>query len=260
MKHTLQITLVLLALFFTAQLIGLSVVKSYFKEEALPYNIERPEIEEETSYIYLIVALFFATVIALVLAKFRAIKLWKFWFFVSVVLTLTIAFGAFLPDAVALAIAFVLALVKIFKQNIFFHNLSELFIYAGLAGLFVPLLNLASITILLVVISLYDVIAVWKTKHMVGMAKFQTKAKIFAGLHINYGKGKEAILGGGDIGFPLMFAGVALKAGWIHALFVIIFTTLALALLFFLSKKDRYYPAMPFLTIGSFIGFLLSLL
>lgn len=260
MKHTLKVTFLLIILFFLAQLIGLGVVNNYLKEESLPYNIERPEIEEETSYIYLTVAIIIATLIALLLARLQALKLWKFWFFVSVTLTLLIAFGAFLPELIALLLALILALLKIFRRNEFIHNFTELFIYAGLAGLFVPILNLTSVIILLVIISLYDMVAVWKTKHMISMAKFQTKAKIFAGLHLTYSKGKEAILGGGDIGFPLMFAGVALKAGFYHALLVIIFTTIALSLLFFFSRKNRFYPAMPFLTIGCFTGFLVSLI
>ena len=256
----LQITSLLILFFLLAQVIGLFVIQSYYKEETLPLSLERPVLEEDTSYWYLLVAIGIGTVLALVLAKFKAMKLWRVWFFISVVLTLTIAFAAFMPDELAFGLAFIFGALKIFRPNPIIHNATELFIYAGLAGLFVPLLGLKSIVILLLVISLYDVIAVWKTRHMVSMAKFQTKSKIFAGLHLKYRKGREAILGGGDIGFPLMFAGVVLKLGWYHALFVVGFTTLALALLFFYSQKGKFYPAMPFLTIGCFAGFLLSLI
>jgi len=66
---------------------------------------------------------------------------------------------------------------------------------------------------------------------------------------------RVAVLGGGDIGFPLMFAGVVLKTFGIgYALIIPPFATLALAGLFFYSKKDRFYPAMPFLSIGCVAG------
>jgi len=35
-------------------------------------------------------------------------------------------------------------------------------------------------------------------------------------------------------------------------------TTLALFSLFMYAKKNKFYPAMPFLTAGCFIGFLIA--
>ncbi len=45
--------------------------------------------------------------------------------------------------------------------------------YTGIAILFVPILNVFWMIILLIVISIYDAYAVWKSKHMVKMANFQ---------------------------------------------------------------------------------------
>ena len=104
-----------------------------------------------------------------------------------------------------------------------------------------PLLNIFYAYILLIILSLYDMYAVWKSKHMVKMAKFQTRSGIFAGLLIPYGfkkakkkgmvKVKTAVLGGGDIGFPLLFAGTILVfKGWLPALIVTACATIALIL------------------------------
>ena len=121
------------------------------------------------------------------------------------------------------------------------------------------------------------------------LAKFQSKAGVFAGLLIPYRKGragrekkvrvtkkeikagkvkvvqrKIAILGGGDMGFPLIFAGVVLQKlllvnpggiAFLKALIVPLAASLALFFLLISSKKDRFYPAMPFLTAGCFIGY-----
>ena len=64
-----------------------------------------------------------------------------------------------------------------------------------------------------------------------------------------------AILGGGDIVFPIIASGVMLKTlGLVSALLVAIGATLGLAYLFFFAKKRRFYPAMPFITAGILIG------
>ena len=80
------------------------------------------------------------------------------------------------------------------------------------------------------------------------------------------------MLGGGDIVFPIITAGVILRTnsinlpfgllpftgGFIPALFVIAGATLGLSYLFFLSEKKKFYPAMPFITAGIFLGIILS--
>jgi presenilin-like A22 family membrane protease len=272
MKHTLRVTLIIVALFVVAQIVGLSVVNSYLgKEEVvvdgkvvtnvtwgeLPYGVERPEFEEQTSFFPLMVIILIATFLILAIMKLRLFKLWKFWFFLSVWFCLAISAYVFLGQQLGMIVAGVLAFGKVVWRNIYLHNFTEIFIYGGLAAVFVPFLSLFSISVLLLLISVYDAIAVWKTKHMVSMAKFQTKMKLFAGLLVPYGK-KHAILGGGDIGFPLFFSGVVLKNyGWIEGLIVTMAVSLALLILLIKSEKNKYYPAMPFLTAGCFLGLLI---
>ena len=283
MKHALRITVLLIFLFLLTQIVGLKIISNYItvkevvkeetvivdgeeivkqivvKEEVfdeLPYGIERPDIKEKTSYLQIIFAIVLATAIAMILLKFQAMRLWKLWFFLSVFFTLLIAFNAFVSQIFALIFALAFALMKTFKNNVFVHNFSELFIYGGLAVIFVPGVNIVSIIVILFLISIYDYIAVWKTKHMVKLAKFQVKIKLFAGLMIPYGN-KSAILGGGDMGFPLLFSGVLFKIyGW-TALIAVFTSTIALAYLLFKSEKGKYYPAMPFLTVGCLIGYVI---
>ena len=284
MKHTLIVTILLVAMFLGSQIIGLFITKHYLPEQKgeppkeLPFDIERPQIEEKTSYLPIFISILLATLIAFALIKFKAYKLWKLWFFLAISFTLIIALSSFIPQIIALIISVVVALLLIFKPNVIIQNLVQLFIYGGLAAIFVPILNIISISILLVLISIYDVIAVWKTKHMVSLAKFQTKSKLFAGLSIPYEpktskigkignkkykleKGSIAILGGGDIGFPLLFSGVILKTyNMQYALITTLFITLSLFALFLISKKGKFYPGMPFLSAGCFLGYLFILL
>ena len=303
MKHSLAITLILVGIFFISQIVGLAITDQYIADKVvdeetgevvnitysnLPLSMERPEIEESKSYIFILGAVLIGTLLVLLLIKLRGFKLWKLWFFLAVTLCLTIAFWAFLSklgqagQVLAIVLAIGIALWKIYKPNFIVHNLSEVFIYGGLAAIFVPIMNLFAAISLLVLISIYDMIAVWQSKHMIKMAKFQSESKVFAGLSIPYKmpklgrseKGKKqahtkvkteqiksAILGGGDIGFPLLFAGVLMKnTSFLKVLVVPVVVSVALFLLLYFAKKDRFYPAMPFITIGCFAGYGLMLL
>ena len=259
MKHRLDITLLLFLLFLTAHFIGLLIVNHYNVKKELPYNIQPPETREKTSFLSIFFVLIISTLIALTLIRFRALRLWKLWFFFSVLIALSVAFSSFLNSTIAFFIALILSLWKIFKPNIIVHNFTEMFIYGGLASLFIPILNLFSIIALLILISVYDFVAVYKTKHMIKLAKFQIKSKIFTGLSLPYkGRKVTAILGGGDIAFTLLFSGVILREfGLFEAFITSIVISLALLILLFLGKKNKFYPAMPILTAGCFLGLLI---
>ncbi|MBW2964309.1 hypothetical protein KY363_02515 [Candidatus Woesearchaeota archaeon] len=296
MKHTLEITLILVLVFFMSQIVGLAITNEYIAEKvvdqqtgqvinitynSLPFEMQRPQVEESKSYLFILGAVLIGTILVLLLVRFRGFRIWKMWFLLSVALCLTISFAAFMPSIAAIALATAVAIWKIYKPNFIIHNLSEIFIYGGLAAIFVPIMNVYAVVILLLVISVYDMIAVWQSKHMVKMAKFQSESKVFAGLSIPYRfpskdekpkketrhlkeedagekpkmEGKSAILGGGDIGFPLLFAGVLMKdVGFLNVLVVPIVVAVGLFLLLFFAKKDRFYPAMPFITVACFAG------
>lgn len=297
MKHTGKVTLILLAMFFVTQLIGIFVIHQYTPQISeitdadgnvvnitsynLPYGMEPPQdINPGVTLISIAIAIAIAVSIMLILMKYNAEVLLRIWFFVVVAIALAITLNSFalkIPNApiIALAIAIPIAFFKIFKNNVILHNLTELAIYPGIAAIFVPLLNIWAIVILLILISLYDMYAVWHAGFMQKMAKYQMqKVKVFAGFFVPYMSKKQrailkkskkkkvknvkvavAILGGGDVVFPIILAGVVLNTlGLAQALFIPIGATLALAGLFYLSKKGKFYPAMPFITAGCFIA------
>jgi hypothetical protein len=67
---------------------------------------------------------------------------------------------------------------------------------------------------------------------------------------------KQAILGGGDIAFPLIFASAVMKetASIYMAMIIVLFATIALTILFFISKPNKFYPAMPYIGTGCLVG------
>lgn len=300
MKHSLTITLVLLGMFLLTQLIGLGVVSFYaphteqvvkFNEDNttsianimtydLPYGMAPPQdLEPKSSLVSIVIALIIAIVLMLLLMRLNAETFLLLWFFVVVVIALGITLTAVLsPFAaasyIAILVALPLAYLKIFKRNLIVHNITELLIYPGIAAIFIPLVTITTAVILLVLISLYDMYAVWHTGFMQRMAHYQIKTlRIFSGFFIPYvnprhksnfakatKKGKSvkvsvAILGGGDVVFPIIPAGVVMQqlSFW-HGFIVSIGATIALATLLYLSEKGKFYPAMPFISIGCFIA------
>src|SRR3989344_5892317 len=303
MKHSIKITFLLLVMFFLAQLIGIYVSSVYQPQVTqeynqtsgqivnttsynIPYGFEPPQdVSPESSVTSIIIALIIAVLLMLGLMKLRAEVFLRWWFFIVVIIGIAIALNAFLINLqysaiLAALIAIVLAYFKVFKRNLIAHNFTELLIYAGIASLFIPLLNVGTTVVLLVIISIYDMYAVWHAGFMQKMAKYQMeKVRVFSGFFIPYISRKDrfkienvkskskssrkkikvpvhlAILGGGDVVFPMMLAGVVLAAfGPLAALIIAIGASLGLAFLFYFSQKGKFYPAMPFITIGCFIA------
>lgn len=262
MKHPWVVTLTLLILFVLSHILGLYLTDHYL-HEALPYDIQRPELEQDRPFFstaIIIGMILVATIIILLLAKFKLGFLWKVWFGLAVLLTLSVAFNAFMPSVYAFILALLITLIKIFSKNYVIHNVSEMFVYAALAAIFAPIFTVTIVILILFAISIYDFIAVNKTKHMITLAEFQSKQNLFAGFTIPYKKKDLAILGGGDVVFPLLFAGVLFpKYGYV-SLVITFGALLGLGVLFYLAKKKTYYPAMPFVTAGCLVGYGILLL
>ena len=307
MKHSIKITIILIALFFIAQLIGIFVANVYLPniEQVvnqttgeitnqtvynLPYGLDPPaNIKPQESVISIIIALCVAVVIMLLLMKLKAETFLRLWFAIVVILGLAIAINAFImkipyASIISIIIAIPLGIIKIFQRNMYVHNLTELLIYPGIATVFIPILNIWAMVILLIIISLYDMWAVWHVGFMQRMAKFQIqKLKLFSGFFVPYvrkedrlliknvrassksNKQKEnslkkvkvnlAILGGGDVVFPIILAGIVLRTlGLWQAVTISVGATIALAYLFYRSEKGKFYPAMPFISAGCFIA------
>ncbi|MDP7181706.1 MAG: presenilin family intramembrane aspartyl protease [Candidatus Woesearchaeota archaeon] len=287
MKHPLGPTTSLVVLFILAQVVGLFITQAYIPVEAgvvvikdLPtvagMEIERPDVPPQQGLWIVVGAIVVGTVLMLGIVWMGAGWLWKLWYFMSVLVLLNIALASVLEPTPSLVFALILAFLKTYKKSSIVHNFTEILVYGGLAAIFVPLLKEPWIMLVLLgLISVYDVIAVRKTQHMVKMAKFQMEHKTFGGIMLQYGKegkpgkipkntkpvGGTAILGGGDIGFPLLFLGTLLYTRGMTASFIALpFVVASLVYLLWQSKKDKFYPAMPFLTVGCLAGYAIVLL
>jgi len=310
MKHSFSTTALLIFLFVAAQIIGLSLIAMSQEVHVTPsgqevsYSAtalgERPQTEGATSLLMIAIGVGVGTMLALLLIKLGARVAWKIWFLAASWIALSLALGVLIPRGIAITLAAALAAWKVFKPNPIIHNLTEILVYGGIAVLLVPLFDIVWVIALLVLISIYDWIAVHRTGHMVTLAKGQAASEVFAGLAVPTGNAQQrgnaspstitarapsparyaatktvkkdlgtvggtAVLGGGDIAFPLVFAGVVLQ--WliesrgllpVHALgaalIIPLGATVALSWLFAVAKKGKFYPAMPPITAGCLIG------
>ena len=280
-------------MFIITQLIGLYVVHYYAPaEKTLPFGLEPPTPQQPSDYNWFLSSIILAFIIAVLLlflfTKFKLRFILKLWFLIVVIMALSVSFMAILPfkaTLIVLVLAIPLALIKLYGRSFIVHNLTELLVYPGIAAIFVPILSIWTAIALLILISVYDMWAVWHSGIMQRMAKYQiNEMKIFTGFFIPYLSGKVkkqikkwkqtlskkqlekkrikvnmAILGGGDIVFPIIAAGVMLVTrGLPSALLVTLGATLGLAYLFFVAEKKKFYPAMPFITAGILLGMLVG--
>jgi len=318
MKHSFKILMIFMALFVLSQVLGLYLLSLSVQEivqtpegpKVVYSNTtigERPQVEGYGSIIYIAIGVIIGTVMLLIIAKYNKILIWKIWFFVAAWLTMSISIGVMLNVKLAFIawiLAAILALVKMKYPHPIMHNLTELLMYAGITLLLAPILTVPIAIILLVLISIYDAYAVWKSKHMITMAEFTKKSNLFPGLAITYKQNKDktiiltspapdksskilkdehkvenksthksskkdeaktGILGGGDIVFPLLFAGSAftmlIEKGHsvlnsvAYSSLISLGAAVALFLLFVYGKQDKFYPAMPFITAGCLAGY-----
>jgi hypothetical protein len=67
-----------------------------------------------------------------------------------------------------------------------------------------------------------------------------------------------AMLGGGDVIFPIITSGIFLRdLGFYPALLIIFGAFTGLLFLLSISQKKKFYPAMPFITSGIFLSMII---
>ena len=187
-------------------------------------------------------------------------------------------FSIFFNQIVSAILAFIFVCCRYYYPTIWLHDLAIIIGIGGLAGSWGVGFSVTSMIIILFVLSIYDYVAVYKTKHMVKMAqsmiKYQAIIAIIIPEHVrdylinlnefSPSKGGFMILGGGDLALPSLFLVSVLSQYTIyHSLIVLFFILLGLFVMHyaFISQKNRKaMPALPPLAIFSIIGFIVSLL
>ncbi|MEM3762136.1 MAG: presenilin family intramembrane aspartyl protease PSH [Archaeoglobaceae archaeon] len=183
-------------------------------------------------------------------------------------LTFLAMFYALLPyfGLFAILISFVITLLLVKKPHWIVINISAFLLSIGIATMFGISLAPIPVVVLLTILAVYDVISVYKTKHMISLA--ESVAKINAPMLFVIPRGNEKMMiGVGDIVIPTILAVSAQKFVdaptiayiKIPALFTIFGGLIGLLLLiYFVEKKKGAHAGLPFINSGAIFGFLCS--
>lgn len=250
--------------------------------EANP-QLALPEVSTPTPIIYFFAAVAVVGVILFLLPMTRLKIVFRLLFVILWAWGIFVALYLSQPYVVlALAIAVAGGLAWFFFPRVWLHNLLLLVSLASVGSVFGTLLSPWQIMILLLVVSVYDVLAV-RSGYMLWMAKKLSDSdslpafiipRTAYGWNLNLkGKGIDklmegdtaerefSILGGGDIGFPLILMVAVLgESGFAASLIVAGFSLVGLIGAYVIQRrflKGKPMPALPPIAFTSLIGWLL---
>ncbi|OGD24992.1 hypothetical protein A2819_01655 [Candidatus Azambacteria bacterium RIFCSPHIGHO2_01_FULL_40_24] len=198
----------------------------------------------------------------------------RIFFLLALFSGILVTLGIFLSNTWSLIFSLLLVAAYSLYPYVWFHNMVLILTLPGIAAVLGASLTPYTAIILLIFMSVYDYIAVYKTKHMVKMAKTMIAGRaIFAMIYPEHWHGFRShlnkthpgegfmMLGTGDFVFPIIMATsaytVSATAAW-TVLAVSLLGLLLMHLIFSLQKVRRPMPALPPLAAFSIIGFLVA--
>jgi len=262
------------ALLFTITLLGGIITAFQFNKVAQTQEVIFPQVSlENFIFSFIIATLFFFLLIKLLKFNKKKKIIFKAIFTLSIFFGGTLLFSVWLSEGASLFLMTLLIVWWWGKPSVLVQDLCIVLGIAGVGSFLGLALRPETVVILLVVFSIYDFVAVYKTKHMVKMAKEMIASQAILGLVVpphmkGFSEdlagvkpgGKFLVLGGGDIVFPLLLAAALIPEGIFSSLFVALFSLIGLLasfLIFISQKKRQAIPALPPIALFSIIGFLI---
>ena len=211
----------LLGFFLIVQLVGLYVGYQLYLADVQPVIISDDPNDVSNSF-GLLAYVFLGTIMILLAIKFLPDSV-LYWVFkgieaLAVFSTALIVFFAFVPEAFAILGAVALITIRVFApQYLIWRNISSVIATIGAGSLIGVSVGVLPVILFLVLLSVYDYIAVFKTKHMVTMAKAVAK-KNLAFTFAMPTPAHQFELGTGDLVMPLVFSVAVMKQAMIAGL------------------------------------------
>ncbi len=262
-----------LVLFGLTLLIG--VFSAYNYSPLIEKSIVQPPAYSWNS---IVMFLLFFSILMLVMKKFTRLRALSFKFFLLLVVFSgsQIVIGSLVSSPWDLLCALVIAAVFLTMHNVLVHDIAVALGIAGVSSILGITISPQVAVILLVVLSFYDILAVYWTKHMVYLAKGMIESGAIFGFIIPFnirdifshkGEAREKmgekfmILGSGDIGLPIILASSVAIVSLGQALVVSLFALggLFLTHLIFVNQSERKsMAALPPIATMTIIGYLIS--
>ncbi len=226
---------------------------------------------------FIILALFIFLIVFLATKFQRAGSiLFKIFFAVIVFSGVQAVASIWFAPIIATLLALWAAVLVLFFNNAIIQNLVMVITLAGVGAAFGLSLTPVTIVWILVIMSFYDIVAVYKTGHMIKLAEAMIRSHAIFGFvvpeegrshtekiaNITPGQG-FMILGSGDVIFPLLLSASLVRYSIKQSLLVGFFSLLGLFLmhLIFNNQKVRKpMAALPPIVAITIIGYLFSLI
>jgi presenilin-like A22 family membrane protease len=209
-RNNTRLFLELSVIFVAAQLLGIAVGMSMIAEGTRVVIVsENPEDVSNTLALFVMILAFTAVLLILLSLKMGT-KLVRLFELIAVFGATFIAFDALFSE-VAFMFAFLLVLSRIvLKEDLLLKNIVSVFTVAGVAGLFGASFGLLPVFIFVVLLAIYDALAVFWTKHMIKMAQGIVKENLAMTFSLP-SKNHTFQLGTGDIVVPVVFSIAAMQ-------------------------------------------------
>lgn len=260
-------------LFLVTQFLGLYIGWKLYQYPEVKEIVER----QTYSWWQFLIAFAIGTLVILFFIKYVKSRLiFGGFYYVLLFLGCMAFFDAFALGYLSAILALAVCLLRRFLPSVLTHNMAMILAIAGMSSYFGLSFLPWQIILMLIILSVYDFIAVFKTKHMVAMfKKMMEQGAIFsliipsnligflAGMKTAKPGENFIFLGTGDLAFPIIFAVSALRDGLLSSVLIIIgalFGVMAINLYFYFKKERRAFPALPPISIGCIVGYLISLI
>ncbi len=242
----------LTAIFLITQILGLAVA-GFLLEEGIKTTIVSDNPEDIVNAFALIAYILVFTGIILVIIKFfKGGALFKLLETLAIFSTSVIVFSAFIPEIAFMLSVLLVALRNSVADNLLARNLSAVIAIAGAGAVIGVSIGVLPALTFIVLLAIYDFIAVFKTKHMVTMAKSITKRNLAFTVALPT-KNHTFQLGTGDLVIPLVFATAVLNATSSFLLPVLVLIASLVGLLLTIEYCSRNVgkalPALPLQTV-----------
>ncbi len=244
-------------------------------------NIATPEVSIWPILIYFFSVVVVLGVVLFVIPVARLKLVLRILFAILYTWGVVIIAGLSLPFAAAIAIGVVVALIWLFFPYVILQNLLLLITLVAVGAVFGSLISPWTVVWILLAISLYDVVAV-RLGYMMWLARKLSESDTLPAFIVpkrgtdwrmnlrgetvtklfdeESGEREFSLLGGGDLGFPLVFiASVYAAYGFGGALIVAGASVAGLIFAYLLQifwLKGKPLPALPPICFLSFLGFL----
>ena len=265
------------SLLFSSTL-GLGIFSAFRMKKILEVQNIPPASVSPLTFVldFFLATIFILFVLKIARSKRKKEAFFKFLFVATSFLGGTMLLSSFLGDLFSLSLMLMLIFWWLKNPSVFNQNFLMILGIAGVGASFGLNLKPYMVIVLLIAFSIYDWISVYKTKHMVKMARemmdsraplafvIPSRASGFAeNLKQTQLGGNFLVLGGGDVAFPLILCASLTSRGMLPPLLVAVFSLGGLFFTFYLLSRQKIrhpLPALPPIAFFAIIGYLLSFL